>query len=133
MKKKPINVKIGDGKTKYSVDFPEMSDADLANARQPANPDRGGRLYMALGGRGPNLVKVSHIQNTHNANFNQTFDAVGEVDPEQNVYMSKIRLQGYHGGDFSKTSYHHEFNGRNQKRSLAVGSLMRTMDKSSSA
>lgn len=120
----------GAQQSRYRQDFPERESQPLV---PPSFPDKGGRLHVILGGRGPTLVKTSHNQTIHVGNFNHTFNHNGEIDPNLNVYKSHIPTQDYHMGDFSKTSYHHEFSGRNQRRKQAVGSLMRTLERCESA
>jgi len=134
---KPIRKKLSKAvisipvQSQYSIDYPERAKQPPV---QPSFPEKGGRLHVMLGGRGPNLVKTSHNQTVHGIGcHSRPFNPNGEIDPSLNVYKSNVPTQDYHMGDFSKTSYHHEFSGKNQRRKQAVGSLMKTMDRCESA
>lgn len=118
------NVSIGDWTSKYKHDYPGQTRSELANAK-PAMwvPEKGGSLEAVLGGKGKMMVTKSHLQTTHHGDFSGSYDAHGEAakPPKGN-----IEPQGYHGGDFSRTSYQNEFNGRHRQRKQAVGSAFRS-------
>merc|ERR1719253_676837 len=115
----------------YSSDFPGQSVEDMRSAKPSLwRPDKGGDLSSIVGGKGKLLVTQSLQQSTHHGAFGNTYDANGETSKPQ---KDNLGTQGYHGGDFSGTSYHNEFNGRNQQRSQAVGSAFRQLQRSGSA
>lgn len=119
-----VNASIGDWKSKYSQDFAGQTTRELMNAKPGMIvPEKGGSLEAVLGGKGKMMVTRSHLQNTHHGNFSDIpFDVNGQAATPA---KGNIELQGYHGGNFSRTSYNNEFGGAHQHRKQAVGTAFR--------
>lgn len=124
-------VSIGKWESGYCRDFTQSTPSEMANAKpSPLIPAKGGSLEAVLGGRGEMMVKKSHQQTTHHGDFKDTIKVNGEAQVPSD---GNIKLQGYHSGDFSRTSYYNDFCGKNQRRSQAVGSAFRNQIQKSSS
>jgi len=134
----PVRTKAGfsknsitDYKSQYNRINIGCTRSEMSAAKPPMwTPPEGADLRTILGGKGDMQVKVSHNQSTHAADFRQNYDVNGTAIKG---YKGNIELQGYHSGDYQKTSYQNEFNGRNQHRNQAVGTAFRqSLQRSSS-
>lgn len=105
----------------------------LSSRRTPINPIAEGGTERVLGGAGKGslLVKTSSYEETHtdkrHAPFNPNGDGSVPIGLKDN-----LKPAGCHAGNFLVTAYHSDF-GLGSRRKRPVGTLLRTMDRSSSA
>jgi len=120
-------IAIGATKSKSSIDFCGQKDvAEMRNAKPPLwKGAAGGELADVVGGKGKMMVTVSHNQWTHSGPREGAFEAKGAAFE---AVKDSLHPQGYHGGDFGRSSYQKEYNGENQKRNQLVGSAFRMGD-----
>lgn len=118
-------VTIGDMKSKYVDDYPGQTRSELAAAKPGMIiPDKGGSLEAVLGGKGEMMVKQSHLQTIHSGDFSKWTGDVAAAKGSSG--KDHTTLQGYHGGDFQRTSYNREYSGSHRQRQQAVGAAFRT-------
>lgn len=119
------SVTISDMRTKYTLDYPGQTRSELAGAKPEMKiPDKGGSLEAVLGGKGKMMVTTSHQQTIHSGDFSKfTGDNSAAKGSSGKDHTT---LQGYHGGDFQRTSYNREYGGRHRERKQEVGTAFRT-------